>query len=368
MIGCAAQVALAPFPERPETVTPGNLLGPFEGQVVDSATGNPIAGALVYCTWAYEQSPGLLSPVAARDHATQTRADGGYDVPRGLPVEGRASGWLLRRFTLIIYKAGYLGYRSDVRTDDRTPRHDFAQRGVKIKLERFPDGESHARHLAFLGGGMTVQKAAQAEVIQAGLELAEAQAPKKEAALPEPPALPAADTLLTLEDVQKATATQLKFDTVPLADSLGAEDGVTYESTHLRAVGKNESFDAALRLWRPEPRSRDPQAATQAAEALYDKVRGTLRPQDRQDKDEVGDRSLRALDPKRRIRGVVALLKRAAVVIEISCGANLCKKDEQAVRLLTLSAGRVTDTAPAPDPPTQVRPELKLQPLHLGGH
>jgi hypothetical protein len=371
---CAAHVAQAPFPGRPDTVQPGDLLGPFSGQVLDAATGNPVPGALLLCSWAYQQSPGLLTPVASRDYSTLTRPDGGYDIPRGQPLD--QAGALLRRFTLIVYKAGYLGYRSDVRFDDRTPRHDFAQRDAKIRLDRFPDGESHARHLAFLGGGMALQKAAQAEVIQAGLELSEAQAPKTvaEPGVPPPP-LPQAEALLTIEDLQKVTGTKLKFEPAPLPDSLGAADSVDYGSTHLRAVGKDESFDAALRLWRPDP-SRIPltgkgvtqqdreQAAVRSAEALYDKLRVILKVQDAHDKDEVGDRSLRALDTKRHIRGAAALVRQGALLVEISCGANLCKKDEQAVHLLSLAVDRLNSGTAEPPPKKPEPPQqLKLRPL-----
>src|SRR3954468_10251066 len=45
--GCAPAIAEAPFPSRADTVMPGNLLGPFDGRVVDAANGKPIAGAIV---------------------------------------------------------------------------------------------------------------------------------------------------------------------------------------------------------------------------------------------------------------------------------------------------------------------------------
>src|SRR5438477_262232 len=62
---CAAPVAQAPFPARPDTVEPGELTGPFDGQVKDSATGRPVAGATVAASWGFEIGRGLTGPAAA---------------------------------------------------------------------------------------------------------------------------------------------------------------------------------------------------------------------------------------------------------------------------------------------------------------
>ena len=42
--GCGPLVERAPFSYRPDTMAPGDLLGPFEGMVVDAETDRPIAG------------------------------------------------------------------------------------------------------------------------------------------------------------------------------------------------------------------------------------------------------------------------------------------------------------------------------------
>ena len=55
-----------------------------------------------------------------------------------------------------------------------------------VRLDRFPQGESHVRHLVFLGSGPVLRGAAQAEIIQASLELQET-APQLAEEQPAPP-------------------------------------------------------------------------------------------------------------------------------------------------------------------------------------
>ena len=119
----------------------GSLLGPFDGQVIDQSTGSPLASALVVGTWAFQETGGMATPESSYTETVVTGSDGSYALP-SLPT-GRQFAGLLRRFTLIVYKAGFVGYRSDLRFDDRSPRHDFVQRGNMVRLDRFPQGESH---------------------------------------------------------------------------------------------------------------------------------------------------------------------------------------------------------------------------------
>lgn len=298
-----AGVAKAPFRLRPDTTVWGSLLGPFEGTVVESSTGSPIAGALVVGTWAFEDDGAL--PVPAGSYATSvvTAADGSYSLPI-LPVRERRLS-LLRRFTLLVYKAGYVGYRSDYRADDSTPRHDFAQLNNKARLDRLTTGESRLRNLVFLGGGGLVQRAAQAEVIQAALELAELQPdrkapaakdakdskdpseaaraaaadagkaaaarPARDAADAGPPSL--AQQLLSLTDVEglasqkearvyeaKAAPERSLVFNPPLS--------VQYSGVHYRAADRPESHDILLRAYRL-PSGRD-------ADTLWKRLREQL--------------------------------------------------------------------------------------------
>jgi hypothetical protein len=55
-------VGQAPFSARPDSLQPGDLLGPFAGTVMDAETLRPIAAATVVGTWAFERGIGLVGP------------------------------------------------------------------------------------------------------------------------------------------------------------------------------------------------------------------------------------------------------------------------------------------------------------------
>jgi hypothetical protein len=93
LAACSGPIALAPFPSRPDTVTPGSLLGPFDGLVIDQGTTNPVAGALVIGTWAFETATGLTTPEASYTETTQTSSDGSYQIPK-LPAARYQTGLL----------------------------------------------------------------------------------------------------------------------------------------------------------------------------------------------------------------------------------------------------------------------------------
>lgn len=173
--GCMGPVAKAPFAGRLGSGQVGSLLGPFDGQVLDQSTASPLTSALVVGTWAFEEPGGIASPESSYSVSVVTGSDGNYALP-SLPA-GRQFAGLLRRFTLVVYKAGFVGYRSDLRFDDRSPRHDFVQRGNAVRLDRFPQSESHTKHLVFLGSGAALRGAAQSEIIAASLELQETAPP-----------------------------------------------------------------------------------------------------------------------------------------------------------------------------------------------
>ena len=63
----------------------------------------------------------------------------------------------VRRFTLIVYHQGYIGWRSDRRFPEGNARRDFSQRGNRVRLEKWRDGLLHHRHLVFLGGGAAIR-------------------------------------------------------------------------------------------------------------------------------------------------------------------------------------------------------------------
>jgi hypothetical protein len=401
--GCTGVVAQAPFRLRPDTTHWGSLSGPFDGHVFDQGTTNPISGAMVIGTWAFESEAGPAVPVASYSVNVLTGSDGGYSIP-ALPVSQQRSA-LLRRFTLVIYKAGYVGYRSDQRFDDRMPRSDFAQLANVARLERISTGESRAHHLVFLGGGQPLLRAAQAEVIQAALDLAERapslpgsdlQPPGKSesetAAAKSAPKTPStlAEQLLLLADVEAAVRggkREYSIEALPLNLPGEAPPG-DYSGVHYRAKGDKESFDAALRVFRSSSGSN--------AESIWKRLRAQLQlpglrdaagsgitltmPAERSaqpllpdvpDKapplrDAAGaahvllphvpppptdgavksaplriDASLTAYDAKQRVYGVALFIRRLGLVLELLCGADLCPSEEAAHGLLSRALARL---------------------------
>lgn len=292
--GSLGSVARAPFRQRPDTTIWGSLLGPFDGTVVEQNTGSPIAGAQVVATWSFETQD--VRPVSAGSYSTSvvTAPDGSYSLP-SLPLRERRLS-LLRRFTLQVYKAGFVGYRSDYRADDMTPRHDFSQLSNKARLERLTTGDSRARNLLFLGAGPLLRRSAQAELIQAALELGELQPDRSSVAAeagagrspdkgsqvkrPGAPSAPTApptlaEQLLTLTDVEQTASQKLArvYEAKPapertLAFAAGSAPALSYVGVHYRAADQPESHDALLRVYRVGS-GRD-------ADAIWKKLREQL--------------------------------------------------------------------------------------------
>ena len=151
-VGCGTIVANAGTRGRPDTVEPADLLGPYEGQVVEQASGKPIAGALVVGSFGYAKGMGLRAPAGADVVEANSDADGRYRLvaPASLPTGPSVR---LDRFTLIVYQRGFVAYRSDRRLEgnDVLLRRDFSQRGNVVRLAKLDPAMGHARHLAFLG-------------------------------------------------------------------------------------------------------------------------------------------------------------------------------------------------------------------------
>jgi hypothetical protein len=59
---CGPLIENAPFAVRPDSLQPGDLLGPFDGMVVDAETERPIASATVIGSWGFERGIGLAWP------------------------------------------------------------------------------------------------------------------------------------------------------------------------------------------------------------------------------------------------------------------------------------------------------------------
>jgi hypothetical protein len=338
LVGCAPIVDRASFPDRPDSLRPGDLLGPFDGLVLDAETERPVVGATVAASWAFERGIGLVGPLGAHEVVVETGADGRYRIPAldDLPSGGSTR---VRRFTLIVYHRGHVGWRSDRRFPDGRARRDFSQRGNRIRLEKWQPAMQHHRHLVFLGGGDAVRAAAAWEVQPASLEL-EGGAPRAPgAAGAEAAAAPKKlDTtpLLSEQEVRGVTGYAGKFEIGKLTDLPSTE---FYDSRHFKAEGKPESFDVALRVWL---------LGAAGAEAQYRKLLGEL--PGAKPADEVGDSSLRARTPN--VTGVAFLLRDRGAVVSVTCGVAQCTDPEMVLRLAKLVESHLSElpAIPAPEP------------------
>lgn len=334
LVGCAPPPAsrTASFRQRPDAVVAGDLHGPFSGRVLDAANRAPVTGAVVYATWTFERSTPL--PVAAGFHeaVASTDATGRYLVP-ALPPRVVPAGARVTDFSLVIYKRGFVAYRSDRRFTDFGPRRDFAQLDNQIMLERWRPDHSHTRHVRFVGGGGVISAVTEWETEVAVGELD----PARPAGRPGPllpgggdgPNLVAAQLVRT-EEIKARTRFDGAFETGPLGDE---PDTRTYSSQHFRALGRNESFDVAVRLWRVGPA---------AAIDRYDELRGGLpRVEER---DEIASRSLRAIEND--IFGVAFLDGQRGLVVLVTCGRSQCATVEDAVALAQIAHRRIRELWP----------------------
>ena len=343
--GCGPLVERAPFSYRPDTMAPGDLLGPFEGMVVDSETDRPITGAVVAGSWAFERGTGIIGPAGSVERVTETGADGRYQLPTLDPLPGGAS-MRVRRFTLIVYQKGYVGWRSDRRFPEGSARRDFSQRSNRVRLEKWRDGLSHQEHVVFLGGGPTVRTALGAEMSAGALELDGGRPVTGQPGVAPVPGAPQqldASPLLSEDEVRGVTGYVGEFDVGRLND-LPRTD--FYDSKHFKARGQPEKFDVAVRVWR---------LPTAGAEAQFRKLLGEL--PGAAPGSEIGDLSLRARTPE--VLGMAFLQRDRGVVLSISCGIGQCPDPGLVFRLAKLAESHLPElpppggTPPAPPPPAR---------------
>ena len=328
--GCVeSAVRTAPFRVRPDAPEAGKLAGPFNGRVVDATTHAPVAGALVYGAWTLERGTALPEPAGAREFVGSTDANGGYAIPELASIP---KGTRVTEFTVLVYKRGYIAYRSDRRFNDLGIRLDFAQKDNQVLLDRWRSDLSHARHLRFVGSGTAVAALTQWELADASAELDGKRAAGSEDVRPgrgEGQYVVAAQ-LLTDTDIKARTKYDGGFETGPLSDE---PDTATYSSQHFKALGRPETWDVAIRLWRLEPGK-----AQERYEELGTQLPGTV------EKDDIGSRSFVALEND--IRGVGFLDAPRGVVVLLTCGTNQCSSADDAIALANIVYGRIKALLP----------------------
>lgn len=269
--GCGPLVRPANFVGARDQVTDASLLGPFDGQVLDATTGEPIADAVVVGVWAYDRGDGFIGPHGSETYSTTTDAAGRYRIaPPSLSV--RASALRLVSFHVVVYKRGYLGYRSDALYEGGR-RPDFAVRHNRVELRKWRENDSHAEHLLFLAAPKALRRTTLWEQDLANLDLfrqhggaGAAAAGQATGAAPGAAPGPArepewldASGLLTIEEVRTRTFYADAFDLGDLGD---LERTDFYHGVHLRARGRDEPWDLAYRVWRAPPGGMDPVVST----------------------------------------------------------------------------------------------------------
>jgi hypothetical protein len=353
-VGCGPIVRSASFTQRSDSVKAGSLLGPFDGQVIDVDTGQPLAEALVWCSWSFSRGIGNHAPERVESATTRTNADGRYWVaalrrfPQGLSTH-------LSKFTMVIYRKGYVAYRHDRIFNQRRKRRTFSQLGNEVRLSRWSPELSHLQHLLFIGSAPELVRASAWEVPEALAEL-EGRSDRRSiisrfAALPSSqPKVERrldASVLLTSDDVRAITGYTGEFKSGRLA----GVPSRTHDTFHLRAVDRPERYDVAIRLWRLEE-----EPAVKKYEELLNALPGSKQT------DKVSDRSFTVLQDQ--ILGLGFLDRTAGVVVLVTCGKGQCTKDEHlkaiadkiAKRLDRLPARDDADEQAAPQPQPQPQP------------
>lgn len=261
LLACAPIVREPDTPGARERVTGASLLGPYDGQVIDANTAEPLADATVVAIWQYDRGRGLTSSAGAKIEVFTTDAAGRYKIPATQPE--RAIGiHRLVDFDLIIYKRGYVGYRSD-HDFDGNRRPDFVQRHHRISLRKWRETDSHADHLAFLRapGELEPQLSwerteANADLLrragdagdEAGSDLATgAVAPEDSSSAID---LLDATALLPPAEVKRRTGSATIFRVKELSDLTRTH---FYHGVHLEAATEGEDWDVAYRVWKAPP-------------------------------------------------------------------------------------------------------------------
>lgn len=319
--GCGPIVQRAPFPERPDSVKAGFLFGPFEGRVVDADTEQPLADALIWCSWSFERGLGNAAPEAVRSAHATTNADGAYRIaplrrfPQGLTTR-------LSHFSLVVYKKGYVAYRDDRLFNQRRQRSTFSQLNNQIRLSRWSPELSHADHLLFIGGAPPLLKASAWEIPQAVAEL-EGRRPRAALEARAAQGVPARPTaglnasiLLSSDDVRTITSYTGAFR----EDRLAGKRTATYDTFHLRAVDRPERYDVAVRLWR---------LSDDQLTAKYEEVLGKL-PGSKQS-DEVADRSF--VVQQGEILGLGFMDRTSSALVLLTCGRGQCADSGHLLKL-----------------------------------
>ena len=324
----------ATFRAKADSFEAGSLKGPYSGQVLDKISGKPIKGALVYAVWSFKEGNVFSQASGYEEDISSTDLNGYYRVPK-LPRKKFKDGALVD-FSLVIYKRGYVAYRSDRRYSDFSPRRDFTQVENKVSLDRFRDDYSHARHLRYIAGGEALKELTRHELADAADEMSGQRGvtePLLEGdLLPKASKSIVAATLLGEEEIRALTGFEGELESGPLG---GEADTAFYSSQHFRALGKPETYDIAIRFWKTSEED-----AGERFKELAATLPGVV------ETDTIADASLQATEGD--IFGIAFLAKEQSLVVLISCGKLQCTDVDVAEKLAAKAFDNILEQSGRP--------------------
>lgn len=341
-VGCAPLVRPSTFVGARDQVTDTTLVGPFDGQVVDGATSEPIADAVVVGVWAYDRGDGFVGPHGSETYSTTTDATGRYRIPAA-KLDVRGSTVRLVSFHVVVYKRGFLGYRSDALYEGGV-RADFTVRHNRVELRKWRETDSHAEHLLFLASPRPLRKGTLWEQELANLDLFRklggAGGPAHEA--PDAELKPKAAEWLDATAVLSPDEVRLRtgfVDNFQIGDITDLDRKSFYHGVHFQAVGREETFDIAYRVWKVPPGGLDPVIATIQETMGQIAASGEITPET-------------WVLSTAEVQAVAFIDRDAQVGVLLSCGSSQCHDVHTAI-ILAKTIHRNLDrlrTIPAPAP------------------
>ena len=287
----------------------------------------------------------------------QTGADGRYTIPRldDLPEGASAR---IRRFTLVVYHRGHVGWRSDRVFPGQAVRRDFSQRGNRVRLDRWQPAYRHATHLVFLGGGAKVRLAAAWELQAAALELDGERLP------------------LSAPGEGRGGGAGRAADAARHLEAAQRRRDPRRHRLRRQVRGRQADRPADDRVLRQPPL----QGARQARELRRRPARLAARPGGlRGSVQQAHDHAARARTPRTRwatrsfraqsgeIGGLVFLVRERGVVVSMTCGSGQCPEPAQLAKLAKLVESRLPELPPeqprlAPPAPEAAAAQRRRQP------
>lgn len=339
-LGCAPIVRPAPFEGARTQVTDTSLLGPFDGQIVDSTTGEPLQDAVVVGVWSYDRGDGFIGPHGSESVSVQTDSAGRYRIRRA-PTRVRGTTVRLVSFHLVVYKRGYASYRSESLMLGGT-RRDFTGRHNRIAMDKWRERDSHADHLLFLAPPREVRRVAGWEERDANLDLYRAlggSTGESAGLQPEGGGQAGGEAPSKLEDLWlEATEVMLPEDVAMRTGFDGefvVEDLGDFPRSHFyhgvlyRAEGLEQEYDFSFRVWHEPPGGLDP-----VVQIFKDNL--PVEPSA-----EVTPETWVYEEPGTQFRGVGFIDRETETGVLVSCGPAQCIDVETAIILAKYISGRL---------------------------